>query len=156
MVVTCISLVSIVAILKSVMCTCPERQMLICNLICFNFAWQAALNQKLKLKYSMERSFQEKNILLGELIENISACRLLTDGSCYIKYPLIYPLGSKKTRSSPGSNLMMTVLSLPKFGGGGRELNFSHRKNSTMFLEKKKNPWYFWLSSYLPFGVPRY
>lgn len=51
----------------------------------------------------MERSFQEKNILVGELIENISACRLLTDVSCYIKYPLIYPLGSKKMEFSKKS-----------------------------------------------------
>lgn len=47
----------------------------------------------------MERSFQEKNILLGELIENISACRLLTDGSCYIKYLFLFTIwGTKKPR----------------------------------------------------------
>lgn len=60
MVVTWLSFVSVVAILKSVMCTCPERQRLTCKMVGFNFTQEIALNQKHKVKYSMERSFQEK------------------------------------------------------------------------------------------------
>lgn len=60
MVVTGLSFVSVVAILKSVMCTCPGRQRLTWSRLGFNFTQEIALNQKRTVKYTMKRSFQVK------------------------------------------------------------------------------------------------
>lgn len=83
------------------------------------------------------KELPEKKILMGELMENISAHGLLTGVSCYIKYPLIYPLGSKKW-SSPRSHLMMIVLSLYKFWGK-ENWTFLAEKHPLCFLKKIKS-----------------
>lgn len=121
MVVTGLSFVSIVAILKSVMCTCPERQRLMCNRLGFNFTQEIALNQKRTVKYSMERSFRVKKSggrTDRKYFSLQAACRCLL-----FQISLYFLSGEPQNASFPKSNLVRIVLSLPIFYGqsGGKK-----------------------------------